>query len=291
MDFKQFCNDFGVECREEGANWQPGWYQICCPFCGDSRFHGGWNIHGDYFNCWRCGWHSTHNLLGQLTNENPKDLQRKYSDKFKLFEPKSIKTGSEKFTLPTGSGELKQIHKNYLVKRNFDPDLLEKQWNLLGTGPVGNYKFRIIIPIFFNGMMVSFTSRDITNKQKLRYKACEKSKEIIDHKTILYGLDKIHSENCAIVEGPADVWRIGPGTLATFGTSWTHSQALHIAKKGIKQATIIYDPEDAAQEKADKLVYTLQGLGVEAFSVILNNCDPGDLKPDDIDGFRKVCGI
>ena len=38
---------------------------------------------------------------------------------------------------------------------------------------MGKYKNRIIIPIYYNNKLVSYHSRDITNKSKIKAKACE----------------------------------------------------------------------------------------------------------------------
>ena len=74
--------------------------------------------------------------------------------------------------------ELTRPHKNYLIKRNFDPDELEFKWRLVSTGPVGPYKHRIIAPIYFNEKLVSYQGRDITDKAKLKYKACKRILEV-----------------------------------------------------------------------------------------------------------------
>ena len=66
-----------------------------------------------------------------------------------------------------GCGKTTQIKllTEYLEKRNFDVDELQKKYNLVGGGLVGKYKYRIIIPIYENGILVSWQARTILDKK------------------------------------------------------------------------------------------------------------------------------
>ena len=148
-------------------------------------------------------------------------------------------------------------HRNYLASRNFDPKELEKTWKLYGTGPIGPYKFRIIAPIFYGGRMVSYQGRDITGKSKIKYKACSKSMELVNHKRILYGLDFVN-DVAIIVEGIADVWRLGKGAVATFGIEFTQPQVAILSK--LRKCFIMFDAEEIAQKKAKELAESIVSL-------------------------------
>ena len=276
FNHREFLDAYGIEYREHGKNWGPGWIQICCPFCGDYGFHGGCNVAGGYFHCWRCKGHSIPNLIKELLNLNYRDAARIEKQFINLTEGGTIEKKVAKaktIDWPTNCDSLDVSHKFYLESRSFNWRKVEDQWKLRGTGPIGNYKFRIIAPIFFNGQMVSYQGRDITDKQDQRYKACKIENEIIHHKHILYGIDYV-TDRCMIVEGITDVWRLGPGAVATFGTEYTTEQVNLLAKR-VKKAVVLFDA--GASVAADKLEADLSALGVEVENWYLPKGDPGQL--------------
>ena len=202
------------------------------------------------------------------------------------------KLKSDKCILPAGTGPLEDRHKKYLIGRGYDPEELEEIWDIRGTGPVGRYKFRIIAPIYLDGELVSYQGRDITDKSPLRYKACAQEDEVIDHKEIVYGLDLLEGDTAVIVEGLFDTWRMGPGALATFGTSFTLSQALLISRS-VKRAFLLYDSERAAQIEAEKMANMLVAFKVETEILIMEKqgIDPGDLSPKEAREIMKELGF
>jgi DNA primase len=181
---------------------------------------------------------------------------------------------------------LQSNHRHYLESRDFDPDLLEREWNLLGTGPYSvldhiNYKHRIIIPFFWDGEEVSFDSRDITDKDPGRYKACPKDRELIPHKNILYGKQSQWKDTGICVEGPTDVWRLGVHSFATSGIKYTSKQ-VRLMSKSFKRIWVMFDNDPQAIIQAKKLTAELRFRGVEAMlieSIIAS--DPGSMKQKD----------
>jgi DNA primase len=211
-------------------------------------------------------------------------LVEEYATELKIIDPIILK--KKPFSFPIGTRKITDRHKKYLINRNFDPEQIEKDWGILGTGSIGEYKFRIVIPIYFNGKIVSFQCRDITDRQVLRYKACEKEKEIIHHKNILYGLDHIQ-KSCIVVEGITDVWRFGRGAVCTFGTGYTKNQ-LYLLSNYVEQVFIFFDTEDAAQQHADRLAWELSILHVQTEIITVPFIkDPAELKQKDADYLKK----
>jgi hypothetical protein len=168
-----------------------------CPHCtGNPGLHLGYNLQGNFYTCWRCGWQPVVPTIAKLLNL-PYNQANTIVKQYGLLVPKLIKEPQVKIRvkahrLPSNAEPLNTTHRAYLSKRGFDPDLLERTWNLLGTGPYSkldniDYRFRIIIPFIWDGQQVSFDSRDITGKDPGRYKACPKDRELIPHKEILYG--------------------------------------------------------------------------------------------------------
>lgn len=276
---QQFLNDYSIPYSTEGKNIGKEWIGIKCPFCDDSSWHGGFNITKGYYNCWLCGYHKLINVIISLTGESFKTAQniiRKHSNTISISITTQQETKKKELILPTGSGTLFFTHKEYLLKRGFDPDYLEKEWGLQGTGFIGDYKFRIIAPIYYKHKLVSYQGRDITGKASLRYKACRKEDEIIHHKHILYGIDKVPGDRVVVVEGITDVWRLGPGAVATFGIEYTTEQLLLIAKQ-FKTVFILFDNDFNAKKQAFNMSVYLSGFSLNIEILEINKEDPASL--------------
>lgn len=195
--------------------------------------------------------------------------------------------------LPPGCGPMADCHKQYLERRKYDPDQLAATWGLLGTGPVGPYKLRVIIPIHFQNVMVSFQGRDITNQSPLKYKACSKDKEARDHKTVLYGLDKVPGSSVVIVEGVPSVWRLGPGSVATFGIEYTAAQVGLLRQ--FSRRYILFDAgasEGAARAQSLRLATALSAFDGITEVLDLGEGDPGDVLTDsEAEAFMVSLGV
>lgn len=300
IDFERFCSDYRIDCATSGnSHCAPGWIQVHCPFCpGVPDYHLGVAPKSFAANCWRCGKKSLRDVISELTGVTKQEAGRildKYSSGKKEIRKGRIALGkqkADKCILPAGTGPLTDRHKTYLINRGYDPEELERIWGIKGTGPIGGYKFRIIAPIYLNGVLVSYQGRDITDKAPLRYKACPKEEEVIDHQQIVYGLDLIEGDTAVIVEGLFDAWRLGPGALSTFGTSFTLAQAL-LLSRNIKKAFLLFDSEIAAQIEAEKLgnMLAVFGVEIEIVEMVKRGIDPGDLSPKEAQAIMKELGF
>lgn len=282
VDIKKLMIDYNIPFQEGGKNWQPGWIQVNCPFpsCSDKGFHGGFKLSTGSYHCWKCGFHPLVDVLVYLTGfpfKQVLQLRRKYEDPFILPQLEKRKKATPlTCKYPDRSLPVTSVDDisgaEYLKNRKFNPFELESTWNLRYTGHLGDYKFRIIAPIFLDGVMVSYQGRDITNQQTLRYKACAIENEVIHHKHIVYGIDYV-KDSCVIVEGITDVWRLGPGAVALFGTEWTREQLLFLSNK-IQRSHILLDK--GTKRKAEELAYNLSLLGISATLHFLEADDPDD---------------
>lgn len=302
IDFKSLFNDTGVPSIEKGKHSRPGWIQVHCPFCLDGssyeKYHGGFNIEGEYYNCWKCGYRPLYEVLPLLFNTTAKEakaITKRYKeDSPPITKEEKKRIGIEKFSLPPYCQKMDCRHRDYLRKRGFDSERLEAEWNLVGTSHCGDYKLRVIAPITLDGKVVSYQGRDITDKAKLKYKACPMKTEVVHHKDIVYGFDKLNEtrrkDRCIIVEGVFDAWRLGAGAVATFGIGFTIKQVLFLAKRKIKTAFIMYDPEEKAQDQAEKLSIQLNGLGVKSKIIDISKEgveDPGTLSENKARQIKK----
>jgi len=137
-------------------------------------------------------------------------------------------------------------------------------------------------------MVISYTGRSIADI-KPRYYTLELEKCLRHPKDVLYGEPLARSDAVIVVEGPVDVWRIGPGAIATLGTGWTTEQAKRIADH--ERRFICFDNEIKAQGSAMKLAQWLSALpGITEIITGLDT-DPGDLSTDQVRELRAELGL
>jgi hypothetical protein len=297
-----FYQDHKIQFKTKGhKHCRPGWIQIPCPHCaGNVGYHLGYCIKpntsfsGRYV-CWRCGGKGLFNVVHALLKCSKKEVLeiiKRYGGSVSadVKIEADEKPRPQQVGLPLNCRELGAKHRRYLInERGFDPDALVAEWGLVGTGLDGHvilpgggaewYKFRIIIPIYYKGVLISFQGRDITGKSGIKYKACPQALEVRDHKHSLYGLDKVRGNAVVVTEGVMDVWRLGPGAVATFGIKWTAQQLLLLA--GFKRIFLLYDPDPQAIKQADQLAYELGCMGRDVEVFEMDGGDPAELAPDD----------
>ncbi|MFA5151283.1 MAG: hypothetical protein WC554_01860 [Clostridia bacterium] len=308
MNIISLYQDFGVNYASENhKHTRPGWVNTACPFCisepGHEGYHLGYDLTNNRYKCWRCGSHPVTHTISKLLGvsfSDAKQIVQQYALLRTVKKTEKVTIRLKGFKFPSGISNLSQNHKNYLIKRNFDPEKLVFLWDLYGTGPISildnglegnenkqlNYKHRIIIPFYWNDKIVSFDSRDITGKALNKYQACPLVRELIPHKEILYGNQKYWKDTIIIVEGPTDVWRFGVNSAATSGIQFTPKQVRFIAKN-FKHVPVVFDGgEPQAIQQANKLVSELKFRGVDSFRVDIID-DPGSMKQSEADYLVK----
>lgn len=297
MNILQLYEDFNITHYTEGFKYcRPGWVNVDCPFCvaHTPGPHLGFELSTNHFNCWSCGWHPNDLTIAKLLHisiNQAKETIKLYGGVAFKTKEAVIKIRVKAHRLPSNTMPLQRNHQQYLEGRNFDPDKLEREWGLLGTGPVSildeiNYKHRIIIPFIWQNQQVSFDSRDITGKHKAKYMACPKDRELMPHKHILYGKQECWKDTGIGVEGPTDVWRFGTLSCAVSGIEYTPMQVRVIAKR-FKRFAVCFDGDEIqARKQADKLVADLKFRGVDAWRVDIDG-DPGDMEQSEADYLVK----
>jgi len=288
--------DFNVPFATEGhKHCREGWVNTTCPFCtGNPGMHLGYNMADDFYVCWRCGWKATHKALALLihvSEKEAKEIARKYGGKSHVKSTVTVRVGQKKFRLPPSTAPMNDRHKRYLTKRKFDPEVIEKIWDVQGTGPISlmdgiSFSHRLVIPIYWENRIVSFQTRDITAKHSLRYITCPEQREIIKHKHIFYqAIPTKDSDACICVEGVTDAWRFGYGAIATFGIKYTKYQVREISKR-FKKVFVVFDDDPQAIKQSEKLTAELILRGVDAYSIKIQG-DPGDMAQTDADTLKK----
>lgn len=274
-------DEYGIDYVEQGKNVGQGWLGFTCPFHNDPSHHLGYNIRGNYFSCWSCGVIKTFELLREwgIPYEEYKAIsepsyvakQRRPSIHGKLHYP----NGWVPYLLPP--------HKEYLQGRGFNPKMLHKTWGIGSIGLASRLAWRIFIPVFFQGHVVSWTTRSLSNKG-VRYSNAKPEEEILPIKTLLMGQD-LCRHAIIVCEGPFDAMAIGPGAVCTFGIQYTQSQLFKVSKYPIR--IICYDSDHKAQEKARQFCDNLGVFPGKTVNVVLSGKDPAASPKKEIQELRK----
>ena len=280
-------------------HYRPGWEHFHCPFCAGSQgCHLGYNLGKDFWNCWRCGGRRWEQVAPVLFRLSWLEVLARYGDGTKrtilqLAKGPRPKRQRREALLPLGCGELQAAHRAYLESRRFDPAQLGPLWDLRGTGLVGPDKLRVLAPVRQGSELVTWQGRDVTGKAVAKYRACPPEKEAVPIKQCLYGLDLADPHRgAAVVEGITDVWRLGPGAVATFGTEWTTDQAQLLLHQ--PRVFLLFDSgEEAADRFADRFCALLSAAGVPSVEKVFLNSggDPADLSQDDADHLMRELGL
>lgn len=298
MNIQQLLSDYSIPIAgPSDRHHTEGWTNIRCPFheTQNPGFHLGIPDDGYVFTCYSCGTHSIVDTICKLLNIDAfaaRKLIKEYAGHTThRTQEKVFKIRSKAHHSPSNTGDLLPAHRKYLSKRKFDPDLLVREWGLLGTGPIStldkiDYSRRIFIPILWDGKEVTFQTRDITNKHPMKYLACPEDRELIKHKHIIYLHPKFKGSTIIMTEGVTDVWRFGRFAGATFGTKYTPYQVRAIAKLFTRVAVCFDGGENAARMQADKLIADLRFRKVDSFRIDIVG-DPGSMKQEDADYLVK----
>jgi len=284
---QEFLKEYNIPYWERGKNVARGYVNIQCPYCGDRSNHLGIHKQSHKTSCYKCGGHSLIKTLEILT-KLPYSEIREIISKFHVGFPeekihKPVKGALEQY-FKFFNKDLPEPYFNYLAKRGFDPYYLQEHYGVISCGNMTKFKFRIIIPIFMDNQIVSFSARDITGQAINKYDSPSDNENLIPRDRLVYNLNHLEGDTVLIVEGPIDVWKIGDGAVATLSTKFTNAQLLLLLKKGIKNLFVLYDPENPAQEQAQKLASIMcLASSFDHVERLELNCysDPGSLSIED----------
>lgn len=305
MNFQKLFNDYKIP---YSLKVNRGWVNSNCPYCDTKidSFNMGFNPSGDYCTCWKCGGNDLNRtlslLLGIPRTELPSVLSQ-YEGRSGLLQELNKKTAKAKHLELPNDG-FTPAERKYILSRNFSPRFLHEKYGVVGGGIAGDWKYRIIIPLYYNGVLVSWTGRSILDKQTLkdrkipRYKNLAIEKSVINSKECLFNIDNCRGKTVVLTEGAFDVMRLGGESasdfLCSFGTELTQAQVKIIAER-FDKVFIMFDNEPEAQMKARKFGMQIASMGVEvevvdAYSEFNKN-DGGELSDDEVKKIRAELGL
>ncbi len=279
-----------------------GWTNVSCPYCDTKvdSFNMGFNPDG-HCNCWKCGNHDIKDVLSlvlRIPRREVEDVLKVYRGRLSSDIVTKRKALAQSLELPTEG--FTKAERKYLKNRDYDPDYLHEKYGLVGGGITGRWKGRIIIPIYYNHRLVSWTARSILPKDEIkafkipRYKNLSIEESVMNPKDTFFNLDNCRHDEVVLTEGSFDVMRFGDDWMCSLGTQLTQNQ-LRILSERFKKVYIMFDNEPEAQEKARLFGMQIASMGLEvevvdAYSEFNVN-DGGDCNAEQVLKIRKELGL
>lgn len=289
FDFLRYADDNNIEYVTSAGNLSRGWVAaLNCGFCGEHNHKLGIGPTGTYGNCWACGHKSLYTLTKQLTpNLHYDDLIEEYSgyiDRRKTWNKKTVKATELEFNF----APLSPTAKKYISKRNFDPNEMAIRYGMADGGLVSDWRYRIIIPFYYKGQVVSYQGRAYNKELDPKYKFLSVEKSVVNPKEIFYNMDNATKSAVIVTEGVFDCLRLagdGGDVIASLGISTSEAQ-LRLLKERYKTVHICYDPEPVAQIRAKKLAEKLSAMGVK--TMVWNTELDYDLGDTSVEEAKKI---
>lgn len=294
MNIQDFFKQYGIEYREHGSHHHttPGRIQIDCPWCSPDtqRFRLGWHIKGRYFTCWHCGPVRVTDTLVEITKESFHVIKEALGSVLPedFFDTK--RKLSSKVQIPESVGKLQPAHIEYLQSRGFTKTRISYLIGRYGIGGINHLdeklSWRIFIPVHLDREVVTWTTRSIDNRARVRYLSASIEESKFNIKQLLYGEDYCKRHTILVCEAPLSVWVLGAGSVATFGTEYSSYQVNKIARYPIRY--ICYDSDKESQRKAKQLCNVLKVFKGETHNIVLEEKDPGESTRKEIKQLRRL---
>lgn len=262
---------------------------VRCPFCDDEQYRMGINVVKGLAHCFRasCEWKTNDKkslfraLSDIFNNQERMDDQRIVKDKkpvAKTIGPQSLPKEFESLYHSKSRKDYDEIGRaalDYLYGRGVAWWQIQKY--KLGFCAVGDYSWRIIIPVYRKGKLVSFTARNFSETDvEPKYLNSKGSK-------YLYAVPRGKKKDaCVLIEGPVDVWAVERADesidpLGRLGSGLTKSTTREL--RNWDEIILWPDPDTGGCEIAISAAYQLAGAGKKV-SIIMphdDDVDPGKM--------------
>lgn len=294
IDVLGYLHSRGVNYREHGKNVGYNDINVCCPFCGETKFHLGINKIDGRLNCWVCGFEHLKkwpNFSDFIVETEKVDFSKAVGTlkDFTLdpnYQGNLVRTPerAEVAYLPRYTQPFQET--NFVAERDAALAYLSSRgfgWTevfryRLQFCPKGKWSGRIIIPIYHYGKLVCYVGRDYTGLSNLRYDTCLRKMSVMSPSELLYGYDSFidtKAKHGRLVEGPTDRWAIGNSSMATMTNKLSKAQRSLIVKSGVQTLSVIYDA--GALSKAHSAAEMLSPVLDRIKVVGLGSGDPATL--------------
>lgn len=310
FNVEEYLENNGIDYKNSSNN-----ILINCQYCNDTKFKAGILKTSKVFNCFKCNTKGgIVKLISKISgcsykqakeiiiNGIPKNFQeignieKEIEDIFSENENEEMTEKTVKLppsiALKNLIGVFKRMFHGYLQNRMFPIEYLEK-FNISACIS-GYYKNRLIIPIYHKKKLVTFLTRDVTEREDAKYKNLPANQSILTVKETLFGYDQcVYGDKIILVEGSFDWLRVyqavgnieGVSVLAVLGKSVTIQQQLIIQRLNPKSVIILFD--SGTESDSYKLKMELSPF-VDDVSII--NSMPKDKDPADL-SCREIINI
>lgn len=316
MDWISFLEDRKIYYRTHGANVSQGQVVTHCPWCGldDHSEHLSISLSGKGFRCWRNPKHSgknpaklIHALLGVSWAEameiagQGKSLPSSFLGHLKGIMEKTEEVPKQKLVMPREFKEFKILpsakpYIEYIHSRGF---MIQDAHDYdVRYASIGDYKGRIVFPVYFNQELVGWTGRTIFKAEPVRYRTLtndvEKAKQqgvipapypITDYLLFFDVVAASDAHTIVLCEGPFDAWRVNVlgssiGVVATcFFTSTASKKQLELLYNLLpKFETKLLLLDQNTFSKAERLKAELSSFDVKIRNLPDGIKDPGEIR-------------
>ncbi len=306
---------YKIDYVEKGPNVKKGNVNICCPFCiEDPSHHMGINISNGYWGCWRDTHHrgkSPFRLIQKLLRcsyRESKDIVQ--NPLFNKTKQHYSGIGQENIDYNDRASSLKLREsfkeiKNFGITKKFFTYLIEERdfrkidvkefcrYYNLKCCLVGNEAFRLVIPIYYENELMTWTGRSINNSG-IRYLTLLKTDSVKTTDELVYNFDECnHSPTkkiLVIVEGPLDTLKLdfygkglGVRVIGLFKNNMSEAQEYMVASLMRKYEKTYVLLDRGEKLKAKELVNRLTAYGKCIYSEVPEGKkDPGELSPSEV---------
>ena len=259
------------------------YYQVCCPFCSDTKFRlyinhmwckesgGSRLMHmAICFNDTNClrAWAARQDLLEEITELEDDVLFEARIKPGKEVDPEDVEISWPGPCTRVDRLPRKHLAVQYLIGRGFDPERIGKFYNVRYCHDSFRWmaKDRLIIPVYSKRKMVGWQGRFTGEMKWSNPNAPPKyyTSPGMPRRLVLYNIaNAARYRTGVIVEGPTDVWAFGPMAVCTLGSTMTARQQslFKSAFKG-RSAILLYDPEEYEKPGVKKLMNNFGGKNV-----------------------------
>ena len=253
----EFLKEQGIKYYTAGTkNTSKGWVSIRCPFCNDHSNHLGINLQDGNYTCWLCHKSGSFQRFIAYILKVPLEKANLISKQFTTTEGNRTKIHNDRRCFKqeadwilVKTGREHPALSSFLKRRKFSLDIIKRERCWVTSH--GEYKHRLIIPIYSKGNAVGVQGRAMTKNAALPYL---NSPDIYDY---IYWIDDWAGGEMVVCEGAFDSWRIGKGlSVSLFSTSFSKEQIRMIKEVNPRRVLIAFDQD--ARKKAVKLKIELE---------------------------------